>query len=111
MNHEKLRCYQQLMEVAGGLAKKMSTWPRGHGYLEDQMRRAISSAILTLSEGNGKRNSYKERRRFFEMSMGSIAEVASCLDLAAIFCLIPKRDEEEMKAKLRLSYYQIRKLP
>ena len=110
MNHEKLRCYRQLMEVAGGLAKRMTTWPRGHGYLEDQLRRAMASAVLTLSEGNGK-SSPKERKRFFEMSLGSIAEVSSCLDLAFTFSLIPATEHEEMKSKLRISYYQIRKLP
>lgn len=109
--HEKLKCYRQLMEVAGGLARRMTTWPRGYGYLEDQLKRAISSAVLTLSEGNGKRNGQKERKRFFQMSMGSIAEVASALDLAATFGLIVKEEQEKMKAVLRLSYYQIRKLP
>lgn len=111
MNHEKLNCYRQLMELAGDLARRMTRWPRGHGYIEDQLRRAIASAVLTLAEGNGKRNGHKERRRFFEMSMGSIAEVASCLDLAQTFGLIGKEEQEDMKGKLRLCYYQIRKLP
>lgn len=45
------------------------------------------------------------------MSMGSIAEVSSALDLAEIFGLVPKEDQESIKQILRKSYYQIRKLP
>lgn len=63
MNHEKLICYQVLMEVTKGLEEEFNKWPRGYGYLTDQGRRAISSAVLTLCEGNGKR-SFKDRRRF-----------------------------------------------
>lgn len=45
------------------------------------------------------------------MSMGSIAEVSSCLDLAGIFGLISGKDEVAMKELLKHSYYQINKLP
>jgi four helix bundle protein len=92
MNHEKLVCYKELMFVAEGLAKKVTKWPRGYGYLADQLRRAMASAILNLCEGNAKRSSHAERRRFFEISMGSIAEVMACIDLSFLFDLI-KRTE------------------
>jgi four helix bundle protein len=110
MEHEKLKAYRQLLRVAEELAKRMRTWPRGHGELADQLRRAMASAVLTLAEGNGKRSSQAERRRFFEMSMGSIAEVSACLDLASIFGLIEPRATERLKGELKHGYYRIRRL-
>ena len=111
MNHEKLVCYHTLVKVADRLAKIMASWPKGYGYLEDQLRRAMASAILTLAEGNGKWGSSKEMRRFFQISMGSIAEVAACLDLAGVFSLISATEQEELKEQLKASYCRIRKLP
>ena len=84
MNHEKLTAYQELLSVAEDAAKRVATWPRGYGFLRDHLMRALASALLTLAEGNGKRSSKAERRRFFEMSMGSVAESAACFDLAHV---------------------------
>jgi len=111
MDHENLRCYQQLIGMAEEVAKRVAEWPRGQGYLVDQIRRAMASAILTLAEGNGKRSSHAERRRFFEMSMGSLAEVSACLDLALAFGLMNRVDQEWFKSRLRLAYVKIRALP
>ncbi len=110
MNHEKLDCYRELIMVSKELGGLMKGWPRGSGYLVDQLRRAISSAVLNLAEGNGKRGQPRERKRFFQISMGSIAEVAAGLDLAAAFSLIPARVQEENKAILRAAYNRIRRL-
>jgi four helix bundle protein len=110
MNHEKLDCYRELITVAKELGTLMDGWPRGSGYLIDQIRRAISSAVLNLAEGNGKRGQPRERKRFFRISMGSIAEVAAALDLASAFSLIPARVQEENKAILRAAYNRIGKL-
>ncbi|MFH1727498.1 MAG: four helix bundle protein [Pseudomonadota bacterium] len=40
----------------------------------DQLKRAAVSSVSNLAEGNGK-TSLKDRKRFFEISLGSIAEV------------------------------------
>jgi four helix bundle protein len=111
MNHEKLECFRQLIQVAEDLAKRVAKWPRGYGFLVDQVQRAMSSAVLNLAEGNGKRSSSRERRRFFGISMGSIAEVGACLDLAYAFGLLNQTDQESLKSRLRLAYVKIRALP
>ncbi|MFA4875250.1 MAG: four helix bundle protein [bacterium] len=111
MNHEKLECYRQLVAMAEEVARRMARWPRGHAYLSDQIRRAMASAVLNLAEGNGKRRYRAERRRFFEASVGSVAEVSACFDLAFIYGLIGKEDQESLKSRLRLSYTKIRALP
>jgi len=111
MNHEKLECYRQLVHVAEEVARRVTRWPRGHGYLADQLNRAMASSVLNLAEGNGKRSSGLERRRFFEISLGSIAEVAACLDLAHAFGLIRPNDRDALKSRLKLASVKIRALP
>jgi len=81
------------------VGREMSAWPRGYGYLADQLRRAIASVVLNTAEGNG-RISPAERRRFFQIARSSAAEVASCIDLMAAFSLISSGNCEEIKANL-----------
>jgi len=50
-------------------------------YLKDQFLRAASSVVLNLAEGSGK-DSPADRRRFYQIAMGSTREVQSILDLA-----------------------------
>lgn len=111
MNYEKLECYKELMDSAEEMAKRVTKWPRGYSYLADQLKRAMISAVLNLCEGNGKRSSHAERRRFFEISMGSISEVSSALDLARIFGLIKPAESEHLKSVLKLAYIKINALP
>ena len=111
MNHEKLECYRQLVSVAEEVARMVARWPKGHGDLIDQLRRAATSAVLNLSEGNGKQRHGLERRRFFRIAMGSIAEVAAALDLSTAFGLIDSTEQTSLKSRLRLAYVQIRALP
>ena len=110
MNHEKLTCYRTLVGVAEELDGTIRRWPKGYGYLVDQTRRAVASAVLNLAEGNGKCGG-PERQRFFQISLGSVAETAACVDLAAAFCLIPAAAQEGLKSRLRDGYRMIRKLP
>lgn len=111
MNHEKLECYRQLISIAEEVARRVARWPKGHGDLVDQLRRAATSAVLNLSEGNGKSRFRRERRFFFRISLGSISEVAAALDLAHSFGLIEALELESLKSRLRLAYVQIRALP
>ena len=87
MLHEKLECYRRSVELAEGLSKESARWPRGLGYLADQLRRAMASVILNIAEGNARRGAV-ERRRFFEIARASAAEVGACIDLMFAFQLI-----------------------
>ena len=49
--------------------------------LADQLRRAAQSVTLNIQEAS--RRSGKDRRYRFRISLGSAAEVAACLDVAA----------------------------
>jgi len=109
MNHEKLHCYQGLIFVAPKLQKIVRGLPAGYGYLADQLRRAMSSAILNLAEGNAK-FSPRERRRFFVISRGSIAEVCSILDIMKVFDLLSDQKTSEYKSELGRCYAMISNL-
>lgn len=111
MNHEKLKCYKELVSIAEEVARRVTRWPKGNSDLIDQLRRAMTSSVLNLAEGNGKRASRAERRRFFEISLGSIAEVAAALDLAHVFGLIDTRECDGFKSRLKLAQVLIRALP
>ena len=100
MLHEKLDCYRMSVEIAEELSKEGAKWPRGLGYLIDQQRRAMASVVLNLAEGNARRT-HSERRRFFEISRASLAEVSACIDLSSAFGLIGL--ERKMLIKSRLT--------
>lgn len=99
MLHEKLECYRRAVSLAEELSKKVATWPKGYGYLTDQLRRAMASVVLNLAEGNA-RKTQNERRRFFEISRASVAEVGACIDLAFAFGLIAIHSKESHKTSL-----------
>jgi four helix bundle protein len=48
--------------------------------LADQLRRAASSVVLNIAEGN--RRAGKDRAHFFRIAAGSAAEVRAALDVA-----------------------------
>ena len=109
MNHQKLICYHRLLEIAKMVPTLLSTFPRGTYYLEDQLKRALSSAMLNLSEGNG-RSSIKERNRFFDFSLGSISELLSIVDICAAYGYITSNFEMTLKSNLEIAYKMIFKL-
>lgn len=109
MNQQKLRCYQRLLCIARRVPTLMNMLPRGSYYLEDQLKRALASAILNLSEGNT-RTSKKERSRFFDISLASISEVGAALDIISAYGYIPAVLESEIKTELNISYSMLMKL-
>ncbi len=93
--HRRLHCYNLCLDAAKRMPQLIASWPAGSGYLIDQLKRALSSSILNIAEGNGRR-SLKERRRFFDIAIGSAAEVASILDIALAYGYIGKSSYEEL---------------
>jgi len=109
MNHQRLKCYVLLLDVARMVPTLVKRLPRGNYFLEDQLKRALGSAMLNLAEGNARR-SQKERNRFFDISLASIAETASALDIIQVFGFITHEYAEDIKSNLRSSYAMLRKL-
>ena len=79
---EKLDVYQKSMAVIGDIAVLIETFPRGYGFLADQLGRASLSIATNLAEGNG-RFTKPDRRHFFTIARGSVQECVPLLHLAA----------------------------
>ena len=78
------------------LGQEIKGWPQGYGFLVDQLKRASSSILLNLAEGNNRRTK-KERRRFFNMAQASAVEVAAILDVAGGFGIISSKSQMDKK--------------
>ena len=107
--HQRLNCYQILVDVAKAMPSLIGCMPKGEGYLIDQLKRALASSILNLAEGNG-RYSTKERNRFFDFSLGSIKESMSAIDIAVAYRYIDYGYAQKILSDLNHAYYMIRKL-
>ena len=81
------------------IAAEIRSWPTGYGFLVDQVKRASSSILLNLAEGNNRRTA-KDRRRFFNIAQGSAAEVSAILDVAWGFGIICAKSQMEKKQEL-----------
>ncbi len=97
------------MQVAKNVPSIVRAIPRGEGYLIDQLKRALSSAILNLAEGNG-RTSARERNRFFDISLGSISETIACIDVLESFGLVSTDLSYKISSDLKIAYIMIRNL-
>jgi four helix bundle protein len=74
--------YDVALELASGLRPTLDALRRKDRSLEDQLRRAVASVVLNISEGDGK-SSLKDQARFFEIARGSCREARAAMQLAA----------------------------
>ncbi len=82
LNHHRLHCYSLTLVLARTVPALLATWPRGSSDLQDQLKRALSSVLLNIAEGNG-RTSPADRKRFFTIARGSATEVGAIFDFAS----------------------------
>ncbi len=82
LRHTKLTIYQCTQALVQECYKITTTFPQEERFgMIAQIRRAALSVHLNLSEG-ASRNSPAERKRFFEISRGSVIEIDAALDIA-----------------------------
>ena len=83
LSHTKLDVYQATQLLALNCYKITTKFPSDERFaMIQQLRRAALSVHLNLAEGCS-RKSKAERKRYFEVSRGSVVEIDGCLDLAA----------------------------
>jgi len=78
---EKLQVYQKSVDFADHIAALTESFPRGYGFLADQLNRASLSIAANLAEGNG-RFTKPDRKNFFGIARGSVQECVPLLELA-----------------------------
>lgn len=69
------------LALTGQIVKHSSHWPSGTNFLQDQLKRAVTSILLNIAEGNG-RSSKRDRKRFFNIAKASATETSAILDAA-----------------------------
>ena len=68
---EKLVVYQKAVDFADSVCAATEQFPRGYGFLVDQLNRAALSIAANIAEGNG-RFTKPDRKNFFGIARGSV---------------------------------------
>lgn len=98
LSHTKLDVYSFSKKLCLECYKAVKNFPLDEKYiLTQQIKRAALSVHLNIAEGASRR-SETERKRFYEISRGSLIEIDAAFDLAELFeyCLkadLPQLDE------------------
>lgn len=80
---ERFEAWRQCHLLTLAIYRLTASWPWEERYgLVSQVRRAAVSVELNIAEGSAKRGSL-EFRRFLDISLGSLAEVACLLRIAS----------------------------
>ena len=81
LNHYDLDVYQYSYSLTLEIYRLTKRLPDSERFnLISQLRRAALSTHLNISEGSS-RKSLAERKRFYEISRGSVVEIDSALDI------------------------------
>jgi four helix bundle protein len=80
--HTKLDVFQYSRALTLECYRQTKNFPQEERYaMTTQIRRAVLSVHLNIAEGCS-RKSFGERKRFFEVSRGSLIEVDTAFDIA-----------------------------
>jgi four helix bundle protein len=96
---EKLLVYQKAVDFADEICGRTEQFPRGYGFLVDQLNRASLSIAANIAEGNG-RFTKADRRNFFGIARGSVQECVPLLELALRRNLLNEQNQNALKARL-----------
>ena len=96
---EKLIVYQKSVDFADHVAAATEKFPRGYGFLADQLNRASLSIAANIAEGNG-RFTVPDRKNFFGIARGSVQECVPLLELARRRTLVTPTEHDQLKACL-----------
>ena len=98
---EKLIVYQKAVDLADKIASLTENFPRGYGYLSDQLNRASLSIAANIAEGNG-RFTKADRKNFFGIARGSVQECVGLRELAVRQALLAPERHHQFKAELEV---------
>ena len=96
---EKLLVYQKAVEFADTVCARTEVFPRGYGFLVDQLHRAALSIAANIAEGNG-RFTKRDRRNFFGIARGSAQECVPLLELSRRRHLLTDTEHFDLNARL-----------
>ena len=93
MNRNRFHAYDAALGLVIALRQEVERLSKYDRALADQLRRAASSVVLNLAEGN--RRVGQDRLHFFRIAAGSAAEARAALDVARAWGLVGTSSEAE----------------
>ncbi len=101
--HERLIAYRLAVEFHQRVAPLARA--RGFASTRDQLLRAAESVVLNIAEGAG-RLARDDKRRFYEIALGSLLECAAVLDCLRNRSAIAPQSYQDIRA-LAIRLYQL----
>lgn len=98
---EKLEVYQKSVSFADQIAALTESFPRGYGFVADQLNRAALSIAANLAEGNG-RFTKADRKNFFTIARGSAQECVPLLEVAKRRNLLDEKRHQALRTELEV---------
>ncbi|MFC2076259.1 four helix bundle protein [candidate division KSB1 bacterium] len=96
---EKLDVYQKSVDFADQVIELTRSFPKGYGFLSDQLNRAALSIAANIAEGNG-RFTKADRKNFFIIARGSLQECIPLLELANRHDLVQDNTQLQLRSQL-----------
>lgn len=98
-HHQAVSGYAGIVCDGADFCATTEQFPRGCGFLVDQLNRAALSISANIAEGNG-RFTQPDRKNFFGIARGSVQECVPLLELARRRKLIDDARHAELKSQL-----------
>ena len=98
---ENLDVYKKAVDLTDCIFELTESFPRGYGFLADQLNRAVLSIAANLAEGNG-RFTKADRKNFFIIARGSVQECVPLLEVAYRRKLLGKDRQTALRAELEV---------
>ena len=110
LKHKKLDIYQVIRELVKEVYKVSLILPPEEKFnMVQQIRRAALSVKLNLSEGSTRRSEI-ERRRYYEISRGSVVEIDSALETAVDLKYYKQEDLQSIGVLLNRCFSMLSKM-
>jgi four helix bundle protein len=110
LNHKSLNVYQAVRDLAVEVYNVSGLLPTEEKFnMVPQMRRAVLSVKLNLTEGSS-RKSEIERKRYYEISRGSIVEIDAVLETAVDVGFLKKEELNSVGEKLNKCFAMLSKM-
>lgn len=93
---EQLNVYQKALGLTKIIFKFLEVNKNIDYFLQDQLKRAVTSIVLNIAEGVG-RFTVPDRRRFYIISRGSAFEVIAIMQIIANQYVISSLDYENIR--------------
>lgn len=102
---ERLKAWQECYALVLETYRTTEQLPKQERYgLTSQARRAAYSAVANMTEGSAKRGK-REFRRYLDISLGSLAELAIALRLAKDLQMLPETAWARLEERRRRAGY------